>query len=110
MATEDCRFIRRCQCCRCPRRFRCTNKFRLNANGKSIDVWLLFDCCSCGTTAKLPVLERVAVSKIGRARLHAFETNDPCEVTAAAGDATLLRRAGFTTAKVGRTLQSRPCG
>jgi hypothetical protein len=59
-------------------------------------VWLLFDCCSCGVTAKVPVLERVAVSRIGRARLQAFDTNDPDEVTAAACDSTLLRRAGFT--------------
>jgi hypothetical protein len=63
-------------------------------------VWLLFDCCSCGVTAKLSVLERVAVSRIGRARLQAFETNDPDEVTAAARDVALLRRAGFTTRKL----------
>jgi hypothetical protein len=62
-------------------------------------VWLLFDCCSCGATAKLPVLERVAVSRIGRARLQAFETSDPDEVTAAARDVALLRRAGFTMRK-----------
>ena len=97
MATEDCPFVRRCQRCRCPRRFRCTNKFRVNANGKSIDVWLLFDCCSCGTTARLPVVERVPVSRIGRERLQAFQTNDPDEVTAAACDLALLRHAGFTT-------------
>ena len=96
MATEDCQFVRRCLRCRRPRRFRCTSKFRVNANGKSIDVWLLFDCCSCGATAKLPVLERVAVSRIGQARLQAFETNDFDEVTAAAADVALLRRAGFT--------------
>ena len=100
MATEDRQFVRRCQRCRCPRRFQCANKFRVNANGKSIDVWLLFDCCSCGTTAKVPVLERVAVTRIGRARLQAFTNNDPDEVTAAAGDIALLRRAGFTTGKL----------
>lgn len=99
MATQDCQFFRRCQRCRCRRRFRCTNKFRVNANGKAIDVWLLFDCCCCGTTVKLPVLERVAVARIGRARLQAFETNDPAEVTVAAHDVALLRRAGFTTRK-----------
>jgi hypothetical protein len=100
VATEDCQFVRRCQRCRCPRHFRCANKFRVNANGKSIDVWLLFDCCSCGATAKLPVLERVAVSRIGRERLQAFETNDPDEVTAAASDVALLRRAEFTTRRL----------
>jgi hypothetical protein len=65
-----------------------------------MDVWLLFECCTCGTTAKLPVLERVAVSRIGRARLQAFETNDPDAVTAAACDVALLRRAAFTTRKL----------
>jgi hypothetical protein len=62
-------------------------------------VRLLFGCCTCGTTAKVPVLERVAVSRIGRARLQAFETNDPDEVTAAARDVA-LRRAGFTLKKL----------
>ncbi|HYW26309.1 MAG TPA: DUF1062 domain-containing protein [Terriglobales bacterium] len=95
MATENRQFVRRCQRCRCPRRFRCTNKFRVNANGKRIDVWLLFDCCACGATAKLPVLERVAISAIGAARLGAFETNDPEEAAAAACDVALLRRGGF---------------
>ena len=88
--------MRRCQRCRCQRRFRCTSKFRVNANGKAIDVWLLFDCCSCGATAKLPVLERVAVSSIGRTRLQAFQTNDSDEASAAARNVALLRRAGFT--------------
>jgi len=63
-------------------------------------VWLLFDCCSCGATAKLPVLDRVAVSKISRARLHAFETNDTGEVTAATRDVAQLRHAGFTIRKL----------
>jgi hypothetical protein len=59
-------------------------------------VWLLFDCRSCGATAKLPVLERVAVSRIDRARLRAFEANDRDQVAATARDVALLRRAGFT--------------
>jgi hypothetical protein len=63
-------------------------------------VWLLFDCCSCGATAKLPVLDRVAASKISRARLQAFETNDPDEVAAATRDVAQLRRAGFTIRKL----------
>jgi hypothetical protein len=63
-------------------------------------VWLLFDCCTCGATAKLPVLERVPVSRIGRTRLQAFETNDPDEATAATRDPALLRRAGFTRGKL----------
>ena len=95
MATEDRQFVKRCPRCRCPRRHRSTNKFRVNANGKAIDVWLLFDCCVCGATAKLAVLQRVPVASIERARLLAFEANDADEAEAAARNPVLLRRAGF---------------
>jgi hypothetical protein len=95
VATEDRQFVKRCPRCRCPRRHRSTNKFRVNAHGKTIDVWLLFDCCVCGATAKLAVLQRVPVASIKRARLLAFETNDADEAEAAARNPTLLRRAGF---------------
>jgi hypothetical protein len=100
VATENrpspCQFMKRCPRCGCQRRFRCTGKFRVNANGKLVDIWLLFDCCTCGTTAKLPVLERVPASRVGRSRLQAFYDNDPDRALTATRDVALLRRAGFT--------------
>ena len=90
------RVFKYCRRCRCRQRFRCLYKFRVNANRKLVDVWLLFNCACCSDTAKLPILERVPVSRIGRSELKAFEANDPQRAAAAASDLTLLKRGGFS--------------
>ena len=87
------RFCPRCSGQRC---FRCTHKFRVNANRKLVDVWLLFNCNRCDQTARLPVIERVPASRIGRTDLRAFEENDRQLAIAAASNRTLLQRAGFS--------------
>lgn len=94
--SEPLRVVKYCPHCRCPRRFRCAYKFRVNANRKLIDVWLLFDCCHCGGTAKMAVIERSPVSRIEPSLLQAFEANDPHQALALACDPALLKRAGFS--------------
>ncbi len=86
-------------CLRCHRRttFVCTNKFRVNANRHVIDVWLLFGCERCSARIKVPILERVPVSKISQPDLDAFHRNDMAMATRLGRDMTRLRRAGLTT-------------
>jgi len=48
---------RRCLSCRWAQ-CRAYGKFRVNANHKLLDVWLLALCVGCGETVKLTVLER----------------------------------------------------
>jgi hypothetical protein len=57
-----------------------SGKFRVNANGKLLDVWLLLCCAACGRTSKVPVHERVRVQSLERARRLAYQTNDPAMV------------------------------
>jgi len=45
-------------------------KFRVNANGKLLDVWLLVRCVSCHRTSKLTVHERTPVRSLDPAELH----------------------------------------
>ncbi|MGO4421043.1 DUF1062 domain-containing protein, partial [Streptomyces sp. MCAF7] len=45
-------------------RFRASGKFRVNANHKLIDAWLLVLCTACGETAKLTVMERMNVRSV----------------------------------------------
>jgi len=85
-----------CPRCNGRRRFRCAYKFRVNANRKLVDVWLLFNCIRCDHTARLPVIERVPASRIGRTNLRAFEDNDRHLAVAAASNRSLLKRAGFS--------------
>jgi hypothetical protein len=52
---------RRCSNCKSAHH-RAYGKFRVNANHKLLDVWLLALCVGCGATVKLTVLERVRVA------------------------------------------------
>lgn len=68
--------LRRCPAC-ASGRFRADGKFRVNANHKLIDAWLLVLCASCGDTAKLTVLERVRVRSVRPELLDRLHDNDP---------------------------------
>ncbi|WP_230394460.1 DUF1062 domain-containing protein [Plantactinospora alkalitolerans] len=67
---------RRCHTC-ASERFRASGKFRVNANHKLIDVWLLALCTACGETAKLTVLERMTVRSVRPELLDRLHDNDP---------------------------------
>ncbi|WP_240644014.1 DUF1062 domain-containing protein [Antribacter gilvus] len=67
---------RRCHTC-ASERFRASGKFRVNANNKLIDAWLLALCTTCGETAKLTVLERTKVRSVPPELLDRLHHNDP---------------------------------
>lgn len=68
--------LRRCHAC-ASERFWANGKFRVNANHKLIDAWLLVLCTACGETAKLTVLERVNVRSVRPELLDRLHDNDP---------------------------------
>lgn len=68
--------LRRCHAC-ASERFRADGKFRVNANHKVLDAWLLVLCTGCGATAKLTVLERMNVRSIRTELLDRLHANDP---------------------------------
>jgi len=76
-------------------RHRPSGKFRVNANGKLLDVWLLLCCAACGGTSKVPVHERVPVQSLERARRLAYEANDPAMVRELTMSASLAARNGY---------------
>ncbi|MEV6301999.1 DUF1062 domain-containing protein [Actinoplanes sp. NPDC051861] len=84
--------IRR-RCLRCPSAlYRPNGKFRINANHKLLDVWLLALCTGCGETIKLTVLERANVRTINPATLTRFHDNDATLAATLLPDPGLLRR------------------
>jgi hypothetical protein len=88
--------IRR-RCLRCPSAsYRANGKFRVNANHKLLDVWLLALCAGCGETIKLTVLERVPVRTIDPPTLNRFHDNDAALAARLLADPGLLRRNGVT--------------
>ncbi|WP_246018739.1 DUF1062 domain-containing protein [Saccharothrix australiensis] len=86
--------VRTCASCRSTRHHP-TGKFRVNANGKLLDVWMLIGCERCGRTAKIPVHERIHVQALDDERLVRFEANDPALVRSLATDAALAGRAAY---------------
>lgn len=67
----------RCAACAAASTFDPTGKFRVNANGKTIDVWLLLRCHGCGKVRKVTVVERSPVRSIDPALLRRYHDNDP---------------------------------
>ncbi|MFI6656491.1 DUF1062 domain-containing protein [Streptomyces sp. NPDC050523] len=76
-------------------RHRPSGKFRVNASGKLLDVWLLLNCAVCDRTSKVPVHERIHVSSLEPARRVAYESNDPAAVGELTMSASLAAKNGY---------------
>lgn len=68
--------IRNCSGCGRKEHYVSTGNFRVNANGRQLDVWLVYQCEKCKHTYNLPILERVSPEKIEDALYQAFLGND----------------------------------
>lgn len=66
-----------CRRCGAARPFRSSGKFRVNANGKQVDAWLIYKCTACDNTWNRPVLERRSVDGIDPCLLEALHRNEP---------------------------------
>ncbi|WCN79062.1 DUF1062 domain-containing protein [Micromonospora sp. LH3U1] len=86
---------RRCHACP-SERLRASGKFRVNANHKLIDAWLLALCTACGETAKLTILERMTVRSIRPELLDRLHDNDPGLTAALLQDPVVQRRNRFS--------------
>ena len=54
-----------------------SGRFRVNAQKKSLDVWLIFKCSVCDSTWNMTVLARVNPRSISPDVLRGFHDNDP---------------------------------
>ena len=100
-------------CSRCgeARRFRSSDKIRVNANGKRVDAWLIYKCTGCGSTWNRPILERRGVRTIEPDFLMSLNTSESMLTRRLAFDVEeLRRRAGrveeFADAQVTRSVLS----
>ena len=80
-----------CNRCGGVRPYRCSEKFRVNANGKRIDVWLIYRCVDCDNSWNRAILERCNRRDIEPCLLAALESNDPVLVRRFAFEAKALR-------------------
>ena len=86
----------RCVDCRSESATTGDGRFRVNANGKLLDVWLLVRCVSCDRTNKLAVRERTPVRSLHPAELDGYHASDPELVASTLLDPLFARRNHFT--------------
>lgn len=89
----------RCPTCHRPETFASSDRFRANANGKLVDIWLVYRCRRCEATKNITVVERTPVRRVPPALLRAAEDNDATTARRVARDIDLLRRNGAAVAE-----------
>lgn len=72
---ESFKIIRNCSGCNAKTVFQNTNCFRVNANGKKIDVWLIYQCVKCKHTCNLTIHDRRNPKAIRREDYEEFLCN-----------------------------------
>ncbi|CAN7259195.1 DUF1062 domain-containing protein [Mesorhizobium sp. LjRoot246] len=80
-----------CNRCGTVKAYCSSGKFRVNANGKRIDVWLIYRCVDCDNSWNFGIFERCNRRDIEPALLHALESNDPALARRHAFDIVALR-------------------
>ena len=68
--------IRNCPKCGRKSHYINTKKFRVNANGNKLDIWLTYQCAECKHTLNLAIYERKKASSITKEEYQCFLDND----------------------------------
>lgn len=64
------------KCNRCDNsRFYCSEKFRMNAQKKSIDIWLIYKCTKCNSTYNATIITRTKPEVINKELFGKFSDN-----------------------------------
>lgn len=80
-----------CNRCGSLKAYHSSGKFRVNANGKRIDAWLIYRCIGCDNSWNFGILERRNRRDIEPELLQALESNDPVLARRHAFDVVALR-------------------
>lgn len=69
-------YIRRCSKCKKKMPYYCSDKFRINAQKRTVDVWLIYKCTKCNNTCNIDILSRVNPKSISNEEYINFQCND----------------------------------
>ena len=92
--------LRPCGTCGADAAYLSTGMFRVNAQKKRLDVWLIYRCATCGAVWNSAVISRGRPGSIDGAQLERFQRNDAAEALRCALDAGLLKANGARRGKV----------
>ena len=86
--------LRYCKKCGKKEEYLCSGEFRVNAQQKNLDIWLIYKCNHCNTTWNSAIYSRVSPQKLGADLLERFYKNDESLAIQYAMDLSLLHRNG----------------
>lgn len=86
--------VKHCKKCGKEENFCCTKKFRVNAQKKSLDIWLIYSCTACNTTWNARVYAHVSPQALSQKQLNGFMENNYALVKRYAMDADFLYNSG----------------
>lgn len=86
--------IRYCKKCGNKTEYICSGLFRVNAQRKYLDIWLIYKCSNCNTTWNATIYSRINPKSLSQDVLEQFHTNDSNLVKHYAMDIEFLRRNG----------------
>ncbi|SMD15890.1 DUF1062 domain-containing protein [Sporomusa malonica] len=86
--------VRYCKKCGKKSEYLCSGLFRVNAQRKYLDIWLIYKCSNCDTTWNSTIYSRTNPQSLSPELLEQFHTNDSNLVEQYAMDIELLRRNG----------------
>lgn len=83
-------------CKKCGRKtdFVSSGQFRINAQKKSLDIWLIYRCAACKTSWNAEVFSRISPQRMPDGMLERFTRNDETLAAQYAMDCDFLRRNG----------------
>ena len=86
------RVYHRCGGCGKKQEFVNSGKFRVNANGNNVDVWLIYRCKKCKHSWNLTIYERTKPHKIPKELYELFLCNDEETALLFGNDIDFLKR------------------
>ncbi len=86
------RVIKYCGRCGCKTPFYCSNSFRVNAQKKTLDVWLIYKCEVCDATWNMEIFSRVSPHAMKRELYEGFLKNNAGLAARYASDASVLAK------------------
>ena len=69
-------YKRKCNKCNRIMPYYCSEKFRINSQRKTLDVWMIYKCEKCDTTSNIEILSRVNPQFIDKEKYDKFQCND----------------------------------
>lgn len=86
--------LRYCKKCGKKAEYICSGEFRINAQQKNLDIWLIYKCINCNTTWNSTIYSRISPQKLDASLLERFHKNDELLAVQYAMDLSLLRKNG----------------